>query len=753
VVILEGCVVEPPAIAGERERFVIELEPGARAQVTLYSREDESLPPLRYGQKVEIEGRVRMPRNFGNPGAFDYERYLGRRQIYWTVSASAGATTVLPGNCGSPAQRAVMDLRSAALARIERLYRGNEYQTGMMQAILIGQSFQLQKVWTEQYRSTGTFHALVISGTHVAVLAAFFLFLLRICFIPEGAALLLTVAASWLYALVTGAEAPCMRSAAGLTLYTIGAYFYRERRIMNLLAAVALAFLLADPEQLFEPSFQLTFLAVGFIGAFGVPLLEATVGGRRRALAGLADTGRDLHLEPRLAQFRIEMRLLAETLRLWTKLPWRVTQSVVAWPAGALLLIYEVVLISAVVQIGLALPMVVYFHRVGMSGLSANALIVPLMGIVVPVGFIAVFTGWVWVAGIAGWLLELSRLIVSWHARIEPQWRVPDPPLWLGIALSAALICAALARGRWRALPAFSVAVLLVLLFWHPFSPDVGQGQLEMTVIDVGQGDSILLTLPDGKAMLVDGGGIPVFGRRTKPQLDIGEDVVAPYLWHRSIRRLDVLALSHAHEDHIGGLPAILEAFRPRELWTGATPESPSWAALRKRAEANGVRIVQLQAPRQVEFGGATVEVLAPASDYLPGESPRNNDSLVMRVCYGRHRFFLSGDIERQVEWQLLDGAAERRADVLKVPHHGSKTSTTEEFLAAMRPAFAIISVGAGNSYGHPHPSVLERLQQQRVKLFRTDLDGLVTLRSDGQRLSVEAGRWIRGKNRLLGVW
>ena len=166
---------------------------------------------------------------------------------------------------------------------------------------------------------------------------------------------------------------------------------------MNLLAAVALGFLLLDPDQLFDASFQLTFLAVGFLGAFAAPAIAATSGPLAAGLRDLADTGRDLHLQPRAAQFRIEMRLLAETLRapLW----------VVAWPARLVLLVYEIVLTSAVVQLGLALPMVVYFHRLGFSGLSANAFVVPLMGAVVPVGFLAVFTGWQWIAKIAGLLL------------------------------------------------------------------------------------------------------------------------------------------------------------------------------------------------------------------------------------------------------------------------------------------------------------------------------------------------------------
>jgi competence protein ComEC len=727
VVILSGCVVEPPAISGERERFVLELDRDARAQVTLFTKPGETLPALRYGQNLELDGKVRTPRNFGNPGAFDFRQFLARQDIYWTVSAAAGTVRVLPGHCGNGFQKLVMDLRQAALARIERLYPGDTYQAGMMQAILIGQSFQLQRVWTEQYRSTGTFHAIVISGTHVAVLAAFFLFLLRICFVPESLALLTTVMAAWLYALVTGWQAPCVRSAAGLTLFMIAGYFFRRRRIMNLLAAVALGFLLLDPEQLLDASFQLTFLAVGFLGAFAAPAIAATSGPLMAGLRDLSDRGRDFHLPPRAAQFRIEMRLLAETLRA--------PLGVVAWPARLVLFVYEIVLTSAVVQLGLALPMVVYFHRLGFSGLSANAFVVPLLGAVVPVGFLAVFTGWQWIARIAGLLLWLSQKVVWFHAGIEPNWRIPTPPVWLGIALAAALIASAIWRSRWWAL---AVAALLALLLWHPFPPNVHPGELELTAIDVGQGDSLLVLFPDGKRMLVDGGGIPAFGRIARSQLDIGEDVVAPYLWDRGFRSLDVVVLSHAHEDHSGGLAALISDFHPREVWTGFTPESPEWRAVHEKAVAVGARVMPLRSPSRFAFGGAAIEVLAPSADYLPADEPKNNDSLVLRVVFGQRSFFLSGDVERPIEQEMAYTNLLRPTDVLKVAHHGSRTSSTEEFLSAVQPAFAVISDGFENSYGHPHPTVLERLRQHHAAILRTDTDGMITIRTDGRRLQVE---------------
>jgi competence protein ComEC len=741
VVILSGCVVEPPALSGERERFLLELEPHARVQVTLYAKPDEALPALAYGSVIELDARVRSPRNYENPGAFDYRRYLARHDIYWTASSAARTVRLLPGRCGSPFQKAVMDLRAAAMARINALYGRDPYQAAMMQAVLLGQQFQMQKVWTGDYRSTGTFHTLVISGTHVAIVAAFVFFVLRVCFVPATLAGALTAAVAWLYALVTGFNAPCVRSAAALTLVIAAGYFFRERRPLNLLAAVALGFLLFDPDQLFDASFQLSFLAVAFLGVFATPLIRATSGPLARGLADLANRDRDIHLEPRVAQFRIEMRLLAETLHGVLKLPLVAARRGVVVVARVLFFLYQITAVSAVIQAGLALPMIVYFHRVGLSGLTANALVVPLMGLAIPVGFLAVFTGWAWVARIGGVLLALSRTIVHWHATLDPDWRIPTPPLWLGIAFSLALIAAAMARGRWwRVASGAAVAALLALLLWQPFPPDVHPGELELAVIDVGQGDGLLLIFPDGRRMILDGGGIPSFGSSSKSQLDVGEDVVAPYLWDRNIRNVDVVALSHAHDDHIGGLPALVSDFRPRELWTGATPESPAWRILRDRAVHLGVKIVPMLAPRHFAWGGAQIEILAPFADYVPAGEPTNDDSLVMRVRYGKHSFLLCGDAERPIEYRMLSENELQPDDVLKVGHHGSHTSSTQAFLDAVRPVFAIVSVGQDNSYGHPHADVIDRLLDHNAVVYRTDLDGLVSIRTDGRRFHI--GTW-----------
>jgi len=742
VLILGGCVVEPPVFFENREQFVLEIDPGARARVSLSLREGEVAPPLHYGQKVELDARIRKPRNFLNPGSFDYASYLGRQSIYWTASAPAGTEVkVLPGECGSRFWAFIYAIRVAALDRIDQLYPGDTYSAEMMKAILLGESSKLEKIWTEHFRRTGTYHALVISGMHVTVLAGVLLFLLRVCFIPELPALTIAMIAAWIYALVSGWSAPVVRAAGGFTLYLIARFFFRRGRVLNMLAAVALGFLLFDPGQLFDASFQLSFLSVAAIGALAVPLMELTTKEFAAHSANLFEADRDIHLEPRVAAMRVEARLLAEAFALTFRMP-------PAWAGAGLSLMlrvffaaYEMMSISAIIQISLALPMAMYFHRISITGLTANLLIVPLMSAAVPIGFGAIFTGWGWLAWMGNLLLRWSENVAAWHVQFEPQWRVPDPPLWLAAAFSAALIAMAvtLRKGHYSRWPALAGALgLFCLLMVHPFQPQLAPGLMELTTIDVGQGDSLFIASPQGKTMIMDGGGIPSFGKKKKTRLDIGEDVVSPYLWTRSIHRVDVVALSHAHADHVDGLPALIENFRPAELWVGANSDNPMWIPVLEKARQVGAVIRERHSGEAFDWGGARVDVLAPFADYEAGPSPKNNDSLVLRLSYGEQAFVLTGDVEKQIEYRLLDAGVLKHASVLKVAHHGSKTSSTDSFLEAVSPTFGLISVGVENFYRHPSPEIIKRLESHHVRVVRTDLNGLTTVKTDGHRLMLE---------------
>lgn len=741
VLVLAGCVVSPPALSVDREQFTLELEPGARVNVSLSLKNGEQPPHLQYGERIEFDARVRRPHNFRNPGAFDYVRYLARKQVYWTATARASAPIrTLEGRCGSPIAAAVFRMRVAAIERIEQLYSGDDYATGMMEAVLIGETSKLEKVWTDHFRRTGTYHTIVIAGMHIIMLAGTVLMLLRVCQVQELPALAITAVVAWLYAAICGGAPPVLRAASGFTLYLVARWLWRRGRVLNVLAAVALVYLACDPEALFEAAFQLSFLCVAAIGAFSAPLTDFVLRRYRPAGRKLSDPTREFRCAPTAAEFRVELRLLAETIAFRTRIPQRyvlyVFQAGVRIAGWAL----ELAILSAVVQIALALPMALYFHRISITGLTANLIVTPLMNLLVPVGFAAILSGWHPVAEVARWLLMGSRWAASWHVRLEPSHRVPDPPVWLILSLVAALIVLAIAirfRSRWTY---GSVAValgLFGLMVAAPFQAEVPQGVLELIAVDVGQGDGLVLTTPRGKVLLIDAGGFPSFGRKKKSNLDIGEDVISPYLWTRRIQHADAIATTHAHADHVGGLKALIENFRPAEVWTGALPNPNIESDALEQARSQGARVIARHAGESFDFGGARFEVLAPAADHVSNGRSINNDSLVVRVRYGKHSFLLTGDVERQVEWDLAAQGVLDQTTVLKVAHHGSKTSSTPEFLDATRPGFAIISVGNGNTFRHPHPDVVERLGRYHADVLRTDEQGMIAIRTDGMHLSV----------------
>jgi competence protein ComEC len=269
----------------------------------------------------------------------------------------------------------------------------------------------------------------------------------------------------------------------------------------------------------------------------------------------------------------------------------------------------------------------------------------------------------------------------------------------------------------------------------------VVRGELELTAVDVGQGDGLLMVLPDGRTLGIDAGGMSGFGGKRAPGIDTGEDVIAPYLWTRSIRRLDVLVLTHAHADHMGGLVSMIENFRPSEIWTGLMPAgNAGWRAVERSARQHGARIKTLHEGDRFRAGEVQFDILAPAADSAAGEQAHNNDSLAMMVTYGRRRFLLTGDLEKSAEYRLAEKLP--HIDVLKVGHHGSRTSTTAAWLDALRPGVAVISVGRENRYHHPHPQVVERLAERGIVTLRTDELGLVTVRTNGHWLDFDSFRW-----------
>jgi competence protein ComEC len=317
--------------------------------------------------------------------------------------------------------------------------------------------------------------------------------------------------------------------------------------------------------------------------------------------------------------------------------------------------------------------------------------------------------------------------------------RIPDPgtvAIVAGILLIGLAVWAARNSRFPVAVPIAALACSAACVF-YPRALAYHPGVLEMTAIDVGQGDSLLVISPEGKTLLVDAGG-PTGASSQGPSgnFEIGEDVVSPVLWSRNIRRLDAIALTHAHSDHMGGMPSILRNFRPRVLWVGTNPEIPAYKALLAEAKRLDIPIEAMAAGSSFTFGGAQVDVLAPSIDYIPGVSASNDDSLVLHMAYGKTSVLLEGDAEAPTERQML--AEELHADLLKVGHHGSKTSTIPPFLAAVAPSYAVISVAHRSPYHHPNVEVLRRLQDDHVRTFRTDAMGATSFYLNGSSVSAE---------------
>jgi competence protein ComEC len=416
-----------------------------------------------------------------------------------------------------------------------------------------------------------------------------------------------------------------------------------------------------------------------------------------------------------------------------------------------MLLLLEVLTVSIAIELLMALPMAVYFHRVTAAALPVNLLVVPFLGLLLPSALVtALFVFFAPAAAAApaaltALLLHGVTALVHFFGggfgggRPAIDFRIPAPS-GLAMAASVALIVAALVTIRLRR---FGLAVtatalcLSVVITLLPRPVAHRKGALEVSAIDVGQGDSLLVVTPEGKTLLVDAGGI--VGATPESNFDTGEDVVSPVLWSRGIRRLDAVAITHAHADHIGGMAAVLANFHPRELWIGINPSSAMYDGVLAEAAALHVEVKKHTAGDTFRFGSVAVRVLAPNADYRPAATPGNNDSLVLQLRYGGTSALLEGDAEAPSENRMVaEGGL--HADVLKVGHHGSRTSTTPAFLAAVSPSWAAISVGRRNFYGHPRREVLQELQNARVKTFLTDMNGLSTFYLDGSR--VTAASW-----------
>jgi competence protein ComEC len=739
---------------GARERFDLEAELiqindakftqsfGIRA--TIFTREANeetteadapAFPPLVYGDRVRLKAKLRLPRNFRNPGAFDYEGYLRGIGISVLASVKAEEIEALPGKSGSRLGFWRSRIRRSILEHMRDTGLWSREDAALFAAMIIGYDSMLLRNVREEFQQTGVYHLLVVSGMNVALLAFAVFWLARRLRCPEWTASLITIALSLFYAYIAGMGVPIQRAVLTLALFLIARLLYRDRNSLNATGFAALVVLALSPAALFDPGFQLTFLALLAITGISLPVLQRTFAPYRAALRHLDSTAFDLGLPPRLAQFRLDLRLVAG--RLKRLIGANAARFIVTGAVGIFLAFCELVVISAITQAVLVLPMRSYFHRAAIIGLPANVLVLPLAGVMLNSGAAAIALSYVFMplarlaamiaAAALHWTLLCLNSLSHFHIA---QWRIPDAgPLVILLAASGVLLVFPGVRRR-RALAIGSVALLFVSAGIAAFysAPRIQPGRLEITAIDVGQGDSLLIVSPEGRTMLIDAGGSigPVHS-----EFDFGEDVVAPYLWSRGIERLDVAVLTHAHGDHIGGLARILEDFHPAELWVGINPETPALARVYETAARNHIAVRRRTAGENFDWSGSRVRVLSPPPDWHPKPKPKNDDSLALLITYGETSACLAGDLEKKMERFVATESPQ--ADLLKVAHHGSATSTTPELLAAVHPSIAVISAGYHNAFGHPRLTVLERLQENHVRTYRTDMLGAITFVLDGK--------------------
>jgi competence protein ComEC len=727
---------------------------GVRLTVRWPIGANSGMEVFRCGERVRAVVRLLRPETYHDPDVWSRADYLLDQGITSTASVASDRVERLgqePGaflSCRVSGWQHASTTRLLALPAAMRKFpaplRLSEDDAAMLTAMVAGDRTYLTHALRVGFERTGSFHMLVVSGFHLAIVAGCILWIARRLHIPRVPATILTILVSFAYALFTGFGTPVQRSLWMVTLYLLGRLVYRERNALNTIGFAALCLLVVSPRSLFDSSLQMTLLAVIAIAGVAAPLLQGTIQPYATAMHDLPVVAIDSKLAPRLAEFRLMMRAVAERME-------RAGNSVIAWRVFPWCVRFairfaELVVVSCVVELAMTLPMAVYFHRITIFALPVNLLILPMLLVLMPAALLTLLMLVVWPASavvpamVVALVMHIGvGLVHLFGSMTLGDFRIPGPLLWQSAAfcvllsMAIALAHESLVRGthwrQWGVWAALAIAALVVVM---PLPVERPKDAMLMEAIDVGQGDSLLIITPEGKTLLVDGGGFGGGPKQAPQDFDIGEEVVSPALWARGIRHLDAVALTHAHSDHMGGLPAVLRNFHPDELWVGNNPRFGAYNALLDEAAALHVRVKSFRAGDAFTFGSTQVNVLAPFRDYVPGAEPANNDSLVLHVTYGATSMMLEGDAEAPIEHAML-AEPELGSTLLKVGHHGSITSTRPEFLARVAPQWAVISCGLNNRYGHPREEVLMELQQAHVRTFRTDINGISCFVLDGK--------------------
>jgi competence protein ComEC len=647
----------------------------------------------RAGRTIAAPVAFRRPVRFLNDGVPDFERDLALDGTTLLGSVKSALLVDVVGR-GGPVDELAADVRAHVRRAIARWVAPHDaVSAAIAAAVLIGDRTGLPDETRDALQAAGTYHVIAISGGNIAIVAASAFGLLALCGVRGRAASIVVVLVLVAYAMVVTAGPSVWRATLMAIAYFVARALDHRTPVWQATSLAAVAILIVHPLDISDPGFMLTFGATA-----------ALVEGGRRGAA----------LLPR--------------------------SRVGSWAMASL--IGSIAVEAALLPVSASA-----FSRVTSAGLILNLLAVPAMAIMQMAAMIVTLADSLsTLAGAAGWVAHVAAVTLVSSASLvrEAPWlaaRVPAPGAALVIVYYAAMAVMIAGRGRFRASGAivFAATVLLMAtgIDLTRVTRPAASRALRLTVFDVGQGESMLLETPARAAILVDTGGAPFGG-----SLDIGQRVLAPALWARGVRSLDAVLVTHGDPDHLGGAAAVLEDFSPHRLWEGIrVPVHPPTLAILDDAARRGVQIESLRAGRGLPLDGVRVRVLHPPEPDWERRRVRNDDSVVLEVVHGEVALLLTGDISAEVERAIVPLLTPARIRVLKVAHHGSRTSSSAALLDAWRPQLAVISCGRGNRFGHPATEVLQRLDAIGATVFRTDLHGQITVESDGQSIFVTTFR------------
>ena len=710
-------LVDARVILDVRTRTAVPTAGGVRLNVTGVAAM-HLLDAWRAGRRIRVPVLLRVPTSYRDPGVSDEVRGLARRGVVLlgTVKSGALVEVVRRGGFGSEVAAAA---RAWVRSRLNRAVgRWSPQSAAIAVAILIGDRSGLSDVDERRLQEAGTYHVIAISGGNIAILAAILLGLFRLLNVPPAFSAGATIVALIFYGHLASGGASVSRAVTAASVYLGGRMLDQRGPPLNALAVAAGVGLAVSPLAAFDGGFILSFGAtLGIL--IGVPRLNRhlshhdSVGSQRR----------------RSRRFSMPIGLVRVVAKA----------------------IVSLFLATLCAELALLPVSAWFFSRITIAGLALNFLAIPLMTVVQAAAMFTLATAAAPddVGFAAGYLTHLAALgLVRSAALVDfASWTSQSvvTPMWWVMAAYYGACCLVLLR-RWWLIGVAGLACTVTLMlvpppFARPVSPP-GAGMLRVVFLDVGQGDSTLIELPDHRFMLVDAGGVAGSG------FDIGERVVTPALLALGARSIDTLVLTHGDPDHIGGAESVLRHFAPYQIWEGVPV--PPHAGLRDVAlAARAARMLwrTVQAADREVAGGAEIRVLHPPIPDWERQRVRNEDSIVLEIRYGEVSILLPGDIGREAEQRLTPYLATAPLTIVKAPHHGSATSSTQPFIDALHPAAVIFSAGRGNRFGHPAPSVVSRYLAAKAVILRTDEDGAIVLDTDGR--SVEMRTWLGRRVRI----